>query len=423
MPARLKFLESLTSDEATALYYDWSFWARPEQLPPPGDWHVWLVLAGRGFGKTRTGAEWISSRAKSGFRRFALIAETAADARDVMVEGETGVLAVSPPTFMPHYEPSKRRLTWPNGAIASTFSGDEPDQLRGPQFDSAWADEPAKWKYGSEAWDNLEFGLRMSAKPQAVATGTPKPVKLIKDLMGDPQTVKTGGNTYANMDNLPASFIHRVVSKYEGTRLGQQELHAQLLEDNPGALWKRSEMIDAHRVATVPDLIRIVVGVDPEATSGESSAETGIVVAGIDRNDHGYVLDDMTLMASPNGWATQVVAAYTKYRANRIIAEINNGGEMVENTIRVVSKNVSYKGIHASRGKVVRAEPIATLYERGMVHHVGTFADLEDQMCQWTPGDKSPDRLDALVWALTELMLDDTGEVAHSVSPLKGYRG
>lgn len=410
------FLESLSDEEAAALLYDWRFWARRNQLPPAGAWRVWLILAGRGFGKTRAGAEWVCDKVAAGkCRRLALVAETVADARDVMVEGESGILASSPPWAYPHYEPSKRRLTWPNGAIATTYSGDEPDQLRGPNHDGAWADEPAKWKYPDDAWDNLEFGLRLGALPQVVATTTPKPIKLIRDLLADPQTVVTRGNTYENRHNLAASFIHRVVRKYEGTRLGRQELHAEVLEDNPGALWQRVEMIDAYRVTKAPDLVRVVVAIDPATTSGEDSADTGIVAAGVAANGHAYVLEDASVHASPHGWAAAALVAYHKLRADRIVGEVNNGGEMVELTIRTlrdehdrpIGKNIPFTAVHASRGKQTRAEPISSLYQQGQVHHVGQFALLEDELCNWIPntGQPSPDRLDALVWALTELML------------------
>lgn len=415
---RLQFLKSLTEREAESLFYDWSFWARPEQIEPVGDWRVWLVLAGRGFGKTRTGAEWIRARAESQlFRRFALVGSTAADVRDVMVEGESGILACSSPKFMPIYQSSKRRLTWPNGAIAICYSGDEPDQLRGPQHDSVWADEPQKWRYGIEAWDNMEFGLRIGPKPQAVATGTPLPIKLIKDLVFDPQTVVTRGSTYDNLNNLAPSFIKRVVRKYEGTRLGRQELRGEILDDTPGALWTRGNL-DQYRVRKIPTLVRVVVGVDPNASSGEDGAETGIVVAGLGVDGHGYVLDDLSLRASPAMWATAAVAGYYKHRADRIIGESNNGGEMVEHTIRTADKTVSFRSVHASRGKATRAEPISAMYEQGTVHHVGMFADLEDQLCEWVPAvsPKSPDRMDALVWALTELMIPTEREEKTATS-------
>lgn len=318
--------------------------------------------------------------------------------RDVMVEGDAGLLAVAPPWDRPHYEPSKRRLTWNNGAMATTYSGDKPDQLRGPSHDGAWADEPAAWRY-PEAWDHLLFGLRLGTHPRIVATTTPRPTPLIKGLVKDPLVTLTRGHTMDNKANLPPSVLAALMRRYGGTRLGRQELAAEILEDNPDALWARADIED-HRTTDPGSFVRVVVGVDPAATAGEGSSETGIVVAGLGRNGHGYVLDDMTIKASPHGWGTQAVAAYHKYKADRLVAETNQGGEMVELTIRTVDRNVSYKGVHASRGKHTRAEPIAALYEQGRVHHVGMFSELEDQMC--VAGDtlvetiQGPRRIDAI---------------------------
>lgn len=761
---RTAFLTSLSPDEATYLYYDWEgFWARPEQLEPPGDWRVWLLLAGRGFGKTRTGAEFVIKRVRAGaWKRVALVAETAADARDVMIEGESGILACSPPWFRPVYEPSKRRLTWPNGAYALTFSGKEPDQLRGPQHDGAWADEPCliagtliatargqvpieqvrvgeyvwtraglrqvnhagmtrtnaevyalettdgrtltgtanhpvwvegqgfiplrllsygailkiwdsksqssrvscgagtaggstvatiatvvadsctalftrlrmalsplalkfttrtairqttnspisrrspaltigastpatdtrgghpnggakrslpngrhanltsrlariaatlsaplaralsiaqalaappitarhtasvrrapvrtvdspslptrrtsvsaqglvvrlarmraaltqpnvarahaltaarlsalltpapsaapasvvsataprvssvrllpdrspvynlevdgcpeyfangllthncKWQYPEDAWDNLEFGLRLGPHPQVVASTTPRPIKLIRDLLADPQTVKSRGSTYANQDNLAPSFIKRVLRKYEGTRLGRQELHAELLDDAPGALWQRVEMLDKTRVRDHPQLVRVVVAIDPSVSSGEDAADAGIMAGGLGVDGHGYLLEDGTTHGSPHTWAMAALTLFNKYRGDRIVGEVNNGGEMVELTIRTLRDQndkpigllVPYAAVHASRGKQARAEPISSLYEQGRVHHVGTFGLLEDELCNWVPGSgqPSPNRLDALVWLFTELMLGEPSETQHVTS-------
>jgi phage terminase large subunit-like protein len=402
-----KFLEELTPAEAAALMFHWEFWARPNQLAPPGAWQNWLLCAGRGFGKTRSGAEWIRSEAVSGGRRrLALVAPTAADGRDVMVEGESGILAISPPHERPLYEPSKRRLTWPNGALATVYSADEPERLRGPQHDGAWCDELASWRFVEDAWANLQFGLRLGEGPRSVITTTPKPIRIIRELLEAATTVVTRGSTYENRGNLADSFIDAVRSRYEGTRLGRQELYAEILEDAEGALWKRAEL-EEHRVRKAPELKRIVVACDPAATSGEEANETGIVVAGVSREGHGYILDDRTTRASPLKWAEAAVTAYHMFKADRLIAETNQGGEMVRSTIATVDAKVAYKGIHATRGKQTRAEPVAALYEQGKVHHVGAFADLEDQLCQWTPGSASPDRLDALVWALTELMLEN----------------
>ncbi len=334
-------------------------------------------------------------------RRLALVARTPADARDIMIEGESGILNITP-SPRPSYEPSKRRLTWANGAIATVHTSYDPDSLRGFQCDGAWCDELASWKYVRETWDMLMFGLRLGTDPRCVVTTTPKPLKLLKELLALPVSRMTGGSTYENVANLAPQFADEIIRKYEGTTLGQQELYAKFIEDDLKALWKREEL-EAHRVLKAPDLTRLVVAVDPEATSTEESAETGIVVAGIAADGQGYVLDDLSLRASPAAWAKQAITAYHKYRADRIIAEVNQGGDMVESTIRTVDARVSYKAVHASRGKQTRAEPIAALYEQGKMHHVGQFAELEDQLCQWVPGEKSPDRMDALVWAFTEL--------------------
>lgn len=374
-----------------------------------GEWFTWLILTGRGWGKSRTGAEYIRQRVDAGYSRIALVAETAADARDVLVEGESGILAISPPWNKPKYEPSKRRLTWPSGAMASTFSGDEPDQLRGPQFDTAWVDELAKYKYPQEAWDNLMFGLRLGMDPRAIVTTTPRPIPIIKMLLSDPDTIVTRGSLYENFENLAPSFVAKIKARYEGTRLGRQEIAGEVLDDNPGALWKREEMIEAHRVTKHPDLARIVVAVDPQGST--VSGETGIVVAGvamIGDTPHFYVLEDATLSASPDEWGRAAVTAYHKYHADRIVGEKNYGGDMVENTIKVIDRRVAYEGVTASRGKQLRAEPVAAFYEQGRGHHVGTFPLLEDELAQWEPGLPSPNRLDALVWAGTELMLNQT---------------
>lgn len=402
---RAAILATLTPKEAEALLYDWRFWARGNQLEPPGNWSVWLLLAGRGFGKTRTGAEYIRDQVERGaVRRIALVARTAADARDVLVEGEAGLLAVCPPWNRPAYYPSKRRLVWPNGAIATTYSGDKPDQLRGPAHDVAWADELASWRY-AEAWDNLMFGLRLGPKPRCVATTTPRPIPLIKGLMSDPAVHVTRGSTYDNRANLAPAFFQQIIRKYEGTRQGRQELNAEILDDVPGALWTRA-LLERGRVRSTPPLRRVVVGVDPQAGTAVGASETGIVVAGVGADGHGYVLDDLSVSASPSGWAEQAITGYHKYAADRLIGEANNGGDMVEATIRAVEATISFKKVYASRGKQTRAEPVAALYEQGRIHHVGMFAELEDQMCSWVPGDaNSPDRMDALVWAVTDLML------------------
>lgn len=400
-----QYWASLTPAEKVQRSWHWPFWARDAQLPPDGDWRTWLILAGRGFGKTRSGAEWTRAQIEAGAcGRMALIGPTAADVRDVMVEGESGLLAIAPPWNRPTYEPSKRRLTWPNGAIATTYSADEPERLRGPQHDGGWCDEIGAWRY-PEAWDMFQLGLRLGKNPRAVVTTTPKPTRLVRDLLSAPTTVKTGGATYDNAANLAPAFLDQIVRRFEGTRIGRQELYAELLTDTPGALWKR-DAIEAGRVSRLPDLSRIVVAIDPAVTSGEGSDETGVIAAGLGADGHGYILDDRSMRATPDRWAREAVAAYHSRGADRIIAETNNGGDLVALTIRTVDPTVAYKAVHASRGKTARAEPVAALYEQGRVHHCGTFPDLEDQLCTWTQGDASPDRLDALVWALTELLLE-----------------
>lgn len=400
-----RVLKGLPDELIERLLHDWwNIYARPSQLPPLEDWRTWLLLAGRGFGKTRTGAEWVRAQAESGrCRRLALVAPTAADARDVMVEGESGILGISSPDLRPKYEPSRRRLTWINGAIATTYSADEPARLRGPQHDGAWADELAVWRY-PEAWHMLMLGLRLGKDPRVVVTTTPKPIRLIKELIASPTTAVTRGATYENTANLAPAFIQEIARRYEGTRMGRQELYAELLEDAEGALWTR-DLLEAARVTSYPALIRTVVAVDPAAGSGEESAETGIIVAALGEDERAYVLDDRSLRASPDTWARAAVAAYHSRSADRLIAEANYGGEMVEHTVRTVDKDVAFSAVHATRGKIIRAEPVAALYEQGRVRHVGFFPELEEQLCTWTPGADSPDRLDALVWAITELML------------------
>lgn len=410
---RERIVRSLTPEEALDLIYSWRVWARPEQIAPDGDWDVWLINAGRGFGKTRSGAEWVHEQIDDGVMRIALVGRTAADCRDVMVEGESGLLATAHPLYMPRYESSKARVIWPNGAIAKMFSAEEPEALRGPQHEKAWCDETGAWRYAQETWDQLQMVLRLGKHPQAVVTTTPRPTPVIKSLLADKfvqgngGTIVTGGSTYANKSNLAKSFIRKLLKKYEGTRLGRQELHAELLDDNPGALWKRP-VIDDLRVSKIPDLVRIVVAVDPAVTAELTSDETGIVVAGLGSDGHGYVLDDKSILDSPAVWAKEVVAAYRKWKADRIVAEVNNGGDLVETNIRTVDRDVAYRAVHASRGKAIRAEPISALYEQGRVHHVGSFPKLEDELCDWDPtsSKRSPNRLDALVWGLTELMLE-----------------
>jgi phage terminase large subunit-like protein len=408
------FLKRTSDRELEVIEHDWGWWGRPNQQAPTGDWRTWLLLAGRGFGKTRSGAECIRDQViHHRRRRIALVAPTAADARDVMVEGESGLLAIGPPQERPHYEPTKRRLTWPNGAIATTYSADEPERLRGPQHDWAWCDELASWRY-PEAWDMLMFGLRLGSDPRVVVTTTPKPIKIIRELIADPTTVITRGSTYDNRANLAPAFLVQIIRKYEGTRLGRQELNAEILDDVPGALWHRALLEETRwpLYKSVPDLTRIVVAIDPAASSSEDADETGIVIAGKDAAGHGYVLGDRSGRYAPTEWARTAIRLYREHKADRVVADINNGGEMVEATLRMVDPNVAFTSVRATRGKVVRAQPVAALYEQRRVHHVGSFPKLEDQMCGFTPdfdresAGYSPDRVDALVWAFTDLLVE-----------------
>ncbi len=401
------YLESLEDDEILDLHFDWHVWRREKQAPPLWAWQNWLILAGRGFGKTRVGSETIRQWIREGFDLVNLVAATADDLRDVMVEGESGILAVCPKDERPQYLVSKRRLEWPNGAVSLLFTAEEPERLRGKQHQKLWCDEPAAWRYAEEAWDMAQLGLRLGANPQSILTTTPRPTKLIRELIADKNTAVTRGTTYENRDNLAPSFYSKVITKYEGTRLGRQELNAEVLDDNPSALWKRSN-IDANRVKAAPPLTRIVVAVDPAVTSNEDSDETGIVIVGRDQRwpPHFYVLDDKSGIYTPDDMGKIACNAYTDNQADRIVAETNNGGDMVEAVIRYQNANVSYGKVTASRGKTTRAEPIAALYEQNRVHHVGTFAVMEDQMCDWNPtvdSQDSPDRMDALVWGITEL--------------------
>jgi phage terminase large subunit-like protein len=399
-------ISALSDEQALAFLYDWKEWARENQIFPAGDWQYWLIKAGRGFGKSRTGAESVREAVCGlGCKRIALVGRTAADCRDTMIEGESGLLSVFPPWQRPIYEPSKRRITFHNGAIATAYSAEKPDALRGPQHDFAWCDELAAWKY-DEAWDQLLFGLRLGVNPRAVISTTPRPTKIIREILKDPLTVVSSGTTYDNANNLAPSFLNAIIKKYEGTRLGRQEIQAELLEDNPEALWQRGN-IDELRVKRIPtdvELVQMVVGVDPAVTSNKTSDSTGIVTAAKGDDGHYYVLGDATLKDTPKKWAGAAIHQYKLWEADYIIGEVNNGGDLVKEVIETVDQTVPFKSVRASRGKTTRAEPISALYEKGLVHHVGVFAKLEDEMCEWMPGEKSPDRMDALVWALTELL-------------------
>lgn len=409
------------------LKYLWKAWGRPNQFAPTDPFTTWLILAGRGFGKTRVGVEWIRGKvegpspliAPSGApKRIALVAETAADARDVMVRGESGLLDNSHPDHRPVYVASTRSVTWPNGIQAFLYNAVEPDQLRGPQHDAAWVDELAKFRYAQETWDQLQFTMRLGDNPQQCVTTTPRPIQVLKDIIADSSTIITRGKTRDNVANLASSFIKTVIKRYEGTRLGRQELDAEMLDDTPGALWTLA-MIEATRVlpdretgkVVLPPMRRVVVAIDPAVTSGEDSDETGLVVAGLGINGRGYVLADESGTYSPNEWAKRAIELYRLHKADRIVAEVNNGGEMVEATLRTIEPSIAYTAVHATRGKVKRAEPVAALYEQGRVSHVGSFAKLETQMTSFTPTDGCPkaigdDRMDGLVWGLTHLMID-----------------
>lgn len=566
---RREAIESLTAEDAEGLLYEWRrFWARPNQIAPDGDWTYWLLLAGRGYGKTRTAVEWVRERVEAGARRLLLAGPTTQDVRDVMVEGESGILAKSPPWARPHYEPSKRRLTWPNGARALLLSADEPERFRGQQClvggtpvllangsrvpiehvrvgdavatrvgsrriewsgitrrsaevyrlqavggraivgtadhhvwidgvgftplhlvrpgtlacvvdvssgageratgrtlasagtsalslsteriasverlptpadvyditvtgaheffadgilvhnsDTFWAEELAAWRY-PDAWDQMQLGCRLGSKygvsPRGIISTTPKPTLLIRQLVKDERSVVTGGSTYENAANLAPTFISTIISRYEGTRLGRQELYAELLEDVEGALWTRA-VIERARVKKMPDaFFRVVVAIDPAVTATETSDETGIIVAGYGSDRHLYVLADISGRMTPNEWARKAIGAFDEWNADRIVAEENQGGKLVEHNLRTVRRDVPYVGVRATQGKRVRAEPVAALYEQKKVHHVGGFPKLEDQMCLWEPlsGDRSPDRLDALVWAMSELAFTPVGRRA-----------
>lgn len=403
------------------LLFDWCFWARENQLPPSDEsWSCWLVLAGRGFGKTRMGAEWVRSivsgesplkASSSAPQRIALVAETAADGREVMIEGESGLLAIFPPEERPAYEPSRRRLVWPNGVVAHLYSASEPDQLRGPQHSFAWVDELAKWPNAEEVWANLLMGLRLGCNPRTIVTTTPRPVPLLRTLLKDKTTLVTRGSTFDNAAHLPARFMTQISRLYGGTRLGRQELEGELIDDVAGALWTR-RMIEAVRRPRPQDMERIVVAVDPPVSGGPKADACGIVAVGRAHDGKAYVLADESVQGlSPVGWAKRALKLYKDLQADRLVAEVNNGGDLVENLLRQIEPNIAYQSVHARRGKMVRAEPIAALYEQERVFHTMPFPALEDEMCSYT-GEKrikSPDRLDALVWAVWCLMLSSEG--------------
>ena len=406
------FFGSLTAEETELLLTDWKFWARPKQRLPEGNWGTWLIMAGRGFGKTRTGAETIRIWQENGFSNFALIGQTKADVRDVMLLGESGLISISPKHNKPVYIASRRVVEWPNGAKAHLYSADEPEQLRGPQHEKGWIDEPVKYSQLRELLDMYEFGLRIGSNPQSVVTTTPKPLVELKEMVNDPDTVITTGSSFENLSNLSERFIKRVIKRYEGTRLGRQELYAELFSDVVGALWTY-DSIHRNRVREAPDLVRVVTAIDPATTANKRSDETGIITAGLDAAGHIYVISDASLKAKADVWAATAVREYNANLSDLLIGEANNGGDLIEIVIGIYSKTVNYLKVHAARGKHTRAEPVAALYEKGLVHHVGSIIaleKLETEMTEWVPGEESPNRMDALVWAISALVFDDTGE-------------
>lgn len=447
--ARLRRMRRLSEQQRRLLAYHWDLWGRADQKPPPGDWSTWLIMAGRGFGKTRAGAEWVRAVACDPAARIALVAANLGEARAVMVEGESGIMAVCPPGQVPLFEPSLRRLVWPNGAEATVFSAQEPEALRGPQHSHAWCDEIGKWDQAGEravrAWDNLLLGLRLGEHPRVLATTTPRAVPLVRRLVAAESTMIVQGSSDANRDNLPARFLTAMHKEFGGTTLGRQELDGEMLAEVEGALWSRA-LLEVCRIT--PPLLqgrgpgggvcngspdsphpnpspkeeglllphrRVVIGVDPPASA--SGDACGIIVAALLEGGNAAVLADCSVeKASPERWARAVAGAAQAWQADRVVAEANQGGAMVASVLRAADISLPVKLVHASRGKVARAEPVAALYEAGRVKHAGLFARVEDELCGLMAGGgyegpgRSPDRADALVWALTELMLGRKSE-------------
>lgn len=421
-PERVEsFLRGLSDPALAALPWLFEVWALPHQLPPEGDWRAWVVLGGRGAGKTRAGSEWVRAMVEGATplapgraRRVALVGETYDQALAVMVKGESGLLACSPPDRRPRWVAGERMLAWPNGAEARLYSAHDPEALRGPQFDAAWADELAKWPRAEETWDMLQFGLRLGDHPQVCVTTTPRNVGVLKDLLGRDSTVMTHAPTEANRAFLAESFLEEVRARYGDTRLGRQELDGELIEEAEGALWTQG-MLDGARTDRVPDGARVTVAVDPPVTGHAGSDACGIVVVGVVQDGppgrwQGVVIEDCSVQGvSASGWAEAAVAAYHRHGADRMVAEVNQGGDLVLDAVRMVDPLINVRSVHASRGKVARAEPVAALYEQGRIAHLPGLAALEDQMCRMTitgfEGRGSPDRVDALVWALTDGMI------------------
>lgn len=416
-----ELLEGLSARELGRLLSDWEFCARKDQWPPllaenGKPWRVWLILGGRGAGKTRAGAEWVKGLAQGRpqfamrpISRIALVGESAADVRDVMIEGVSGILAVHGKGERPRWESSRRRLTWDNGAVAQAFSAEDPESLRGPQFVAAWCDELAKWRYAKETWDMLQFGLRLGDWPRQLVTTTPRPIPLLKQLLADPAAVLTRALTRENAANLAPAFLESVVTQYAGTRLGRQELDGEIVEQRTDALWTR-ETLEKARVGAAPQLARIVVAVDPPASASKRADNCGIVAVGVDAAGATYVLEDATIGAArPAQWARAAIALYHKLSADALVAEVNQGGDMVRAVLNEADPSAPVTMVRATRGKYLRAAPVAQLYEQGRVRHVGAFPALEDEMCDFgldgLSSGRSPDRLDALVWAITALTL------------------
>ncbi len=410
-------MKTWPDDLKAHLLHRWPIWAREAQLPPIDDWTNWLLLGGRGAGKTRAGSEWIRALATGDpafvtapVSHIALVGETYAAAREVMVEGESGLLSVHHAGDRPNWISSRRRLEWSNGAVAQIFSAEDPDALRGPQFGAAWADELAKWRNADETWNMLQFGLRLGDYPRQVITTTPRPIRLLKNILEDNRTVVSRMRTHENASNLASGFLDRVVGKYLGTRLGRQEIDGEIIDDRLDALWQR-DLLDRYRCETAPHLKRVVVAVDPPVTGTVKSDACGLVVAGIGEDQRAYILQDKTLSAvSPEKWVNMTFELYKKFEADCVVIETNQGGDLAESVLRHIAPNLPIRQVKATRGKWLRAEPVAHLYERGLVSHVGSLPELEDEMCDFglegLSSGKSPDRMDALVWALTDLMLN-----------------
>jgi phage terminase large subunit-like protein len=422
---RIFQLKHMKLGEMDFINEHWEIFAHAHQTPPAlapngKPWHTWLMIGGRGAGKTRAGAEWVRAQAlglapfaTEKAARIALVGETEHDVREVMIEGVSGLLAVHGWHERPTWLPSRKRLEWSDGQVAQAFSAEDPESLRGPQFSCAWSDEMAKWRYADAAFDMLQFGLRLGSQPRQLITTTPRPREFLKRLIEDPTSVVTRATTRANANNLAPTFLRTVMGRYAGTMLGRQELEGEIIEDRPDALWSRA-LLESIRVSEAPPLRRIVVAVDPPAGSGGRAAACGIVAAGITEAGTCYVIADASVSGlTPNGWAMKAIALWHRLRADALVAEVNQGGEMVRTVINGIDFSVPVTNVHATRGKWVRAEPVAALYEQGRVKHAGIFAALEDEMCDFgvtgLSGGKSPDRVDALVWAIGALALQSRG--------------